>query len=151
MSQLFFNLYKHDQKNLRQWINNWNNRQFSKQNRKLRRKITYLLSQRKVREPVDYFYAAIIYQHGFTEYASHKALLYSRKAVKEGYTKGKWLVAAATDRLLQLQGKLQKFGTQVVNMKAKKLKMYPVNLKTTDKERKFYGLPSLKKLQKRLA
>ena len=81
---------------------------------------------------------------------SKKAIKYAKLSLEKGYNKGKWLIASSTDRLLQLQGKPQKFGTQVVNMKAKNLKLHKLDPKTTDEERKKYGLPTLKELKKYL-
>lgn len=141
MSKELERLFKEDQKHTGKW-RKYTKGQYQKINKELQNKINGVKTGR------DYFIAAIIFQHGFTISSSKKALKYSKLAVKKGYAKGKWLIASATDRLLQLQGKPQKFGTQVVNMYAKELKLYKLNPKTTDKERKSYGLPSLKQLKK---
>ena len=91
--------------------------------------------------------AGMIYQHGFTLSSSKKALCLAERAYEEGYKKAKTLIAQATDRFLQLQGKPQKFGTQIVKLKSGRLKMYKIDGTVTDAQRKEYGLPSLKILK----
>jgi len=148
MSKEFERLFKEDQYHTERWEKNYTKKEYLKINKELQRKVDKLVKNRGIKDEKDYFIIAIILHHGFSISSSKKALKYSKLAVERGYKQGKWLIASVTDRLLQLKGKPQKFGTQVRNMKAKKLKLYKLNLKTTDKERKKYGLPTLKEIKK---
>jgi len=141
-------VYKKDEYYTKRWKKYYTKKEYLRINKELQQEVDELIKKRKIINPRDYFMIATIFQHGFNIPSSKKALKYAKLAVQKGYKKGKWLIASATDRLLQLQGKPQKFGTQVINMKAKKLKLYKLNPKTTDKERKDYGLPTLKQLKK---
>ena len=144
-------LYNKDQRNLKNWLSkNLSSEDFLDINKKMRRKVSSLINSRQLNSGKEYFYAGIIFQHGFNSYSSKLAEKYARKAVNMGYKKGKWLIAASIDRRLQLEGKPQKFGTQAENMFAKKLKMYRLDGSVSDEERKEYGLPGLKKLEERL-
>jgi hypothetical protein len=91
----------------------------------------------------DYFMAGIIFQHGTTITDSKKAIALAKKGAGMGNDKAKWLYTAATDRLLIRQKKKQKFGTQY-QKKDNKWRLYPVDKKTTDKERTKYNVVSLK-------
>ncbi|KKS76730.1 MAG: Tetratricopeptide repeat protein [Candidatus Woesebacteria bacterium GW2011_GWC1_42_9] len=148
MLREFERLYKEDQYHTRKWAKHYTKKEYLKINKRLQEKVNKFIKGSKLKNSRDYFIAAMIFQHGFNIPSSKKSLRYAGLAVQRGYKKGKWLIASATDRLLQLQGKPQKFGTQVVNMKAKRPKLYKLNPKTTDKERKEYGLPTLKELKK---
>ncbi|MCR4327838.1 MAG: hypothetical protein NUV46_04645 [Nanoarchaeota archaeon] len=149
MSNEFELLYKEDQKSIEKWSKDeLTNKEFYRRNKKLRKEIDHLLKIKKKISGKDYFISSIIFHHNYKLLTSKKAVKFAKKSYENGYKQGKWLIASTTDRLLQLEGKPQKFGTQVVNMKDKKLKIYKLNKKTTDKERKEYGLPSLKQLKK---
>lgn len=86
---------------------------------------------------------AMLYQHGSVPLDYKKAKLFARRNINKGFEKARWLYAAATDRLLMKQGKKQKYGTQYVRNKGK-WSLYPVNLRTTNKERKKYNVPVIK-------
>ena len=72
-----------------------------------------------------------------------KAHQYAKKAIKLGSSVTKWLYAASLDRWLSSQGKKQKFGTQ---FNTKTGKILPYDKKTSDQERKEYGVPPLSQL-----
>jgi len=73
-----------------------------------------------------------------------------QKAIDLKEKRAKWLYAATLDRYLLASGaKYQKFGTQYVQVKGK-WKLFPINPKTTDVERKKYDVPTLGKLKKRV-
>jgi len=149
MSKEFEKLYKEDQEIIKTWSKGKiTNKEFYKKNWKLRKQIEKLLESKRRISGKDYFISSILFHHASKISFSKKALDYAKKGYEKGYKKGKWLIASTTDRLLQLQSKPQKFGTQVQDMKAKELKLYKLNPKTKDKERKDYGLPTLKELKK---
>lgn len=148
MSKDFEKLEKKDQSALKKWCKNkLTDKEYAKIKTDLVNQTKFLLKTKEKITGKDYFISAIILHHKYQLNSSKKAVEYAQKAVKNGHKKGKWLVASTTDRLLQLQGKPQKFGTQVIDIKAKKLQIYKLNPKTTDKERQEYGLPTLKELK----
>lgn len=150
MSKEFEKLYQEDQKHVKRWADYYTDKEFYSINKALQKKVQDLLDTNTSKSGRDFFIASMIFHHGFTQTSVRKAISYAKKAVELGYKKGKWLIASATDRLLQLQGKPQKFGTQIVKTKSGKVKMYKVDSKTTDEERKEYGLPTLEELKERL-
>jgi hypothetical protein len=149
MSKEFEQIYQKDQTSIKKWSQDkLTDKEYSKINNELIKKINSLLKSQQKITGKEYFISAMIFHHQNKLITSKKAVKYAKIAFEKGYKRGKWLIASTTDRLLQLQGKPQKYGTQVVDMKAKKLKIYKLNPKTTDKERQEYGLPTLKQLKK---
>lgn len=144
----FEKLYKKDQYHIKRWAKNYSDEEFYKINKKIRKKLEDLLKKKLT--PRQKFICAMIYHHGFTPQCSKKALMYIKQSQAEGYQRQKWLIASIIDRLLQLQGKPQKYGTQIVELKSGKLKQYKLDNSITDKERVELGLPKLKELKRDL-
>jgi len=96
-------------------------------------------------EGSNYYHAAMLFQHGnmLSEYKLAKRL--ANKAIKMGHRPAKWLYAAATDRVLVNQNKLQKFGTQYHLEKSGVHKFAPFDSKITDHERAKLDVPPLRK------
>lgn len=105
------------------------------------------MKSRKKFTPPEVWMAGMVCHHGFTLSASRLALKLAKESYKMGYKQSKTLIAQATDRMLQLQGKPQKFGIQAIKTKNGRWKMYKIDGSVTDKERKDYGLPPLKILR----
>ena len=123
--------------------NDW--RKLSERDKKRQGDILKILKNKKLTfTGEDYFMAGIIFQHGATIADSRKAIALAKKGAEMGIDKAKWLYAAATDRFLIRQKKKQKFGTQYQKPKNGKWRLYPVDDKTTDKERAIYNVVSLK-------
>ena len=97
---------------------------------------------------IDYFRMGIIFQHGGTPEATRMAIRMAQRGMKMGHKKSRWLFAAATDRLLIQQGKKQKFGTQFQRNEKGLWHLLPLNPRTTDADRRRYGVRSLQKLEK---
>jgi hypothetical protein len=151
MAKEFDQLYKKDQEIIAKFQKGiYTEKQTYKKNKILIKELEILLRKKSLKRGKDYFITAMIFHHACELNYSRKAIKFAKLAIEKGYNQGKWLIASTTDRLLQLQNKPQKFGTQVENMSAKKLKMYKLNPKTTDKERKRYGLPNLNYLKRYL-
>lgn len=93
--------------------------------------------------PEDFYMIAMIYQHGSTLNDYREAVSFSRRSMKLGFERAKWLYAASQDRLLVKQGKKQKYGTQY-QKRNNVWFLYPVSKLISDKERKKYNVPSLK-------
>ena len=139
-------LYLEDQHHIRRWGKHYTDNQFYLFNRAIRRRLAPLLKSKRKRSPRELWMAGMILHHGNTLGTSRSALRFAQESYGQGYKPAKTLVAQATDRLLQLQGKPQKFGTQAARLKNGKLKLYVLDGTITDAERKAYGLPSLKQL-----
>lgn len=139
-------IYLEDQRHVKRWEKHYTDKEFYEINRNLRNDLDSILKSRNSFLPREIWMAGMVYHHGFTLSASRKALKLARDSYERGYKPAKTLIAQATDRLLQLQGKPQKFGTQSVQLKNGKWKMYKIEGSVTDEERKEHGLPNLKTL-----
>ena len=139
-------IYRKDQYHVRRWEKHYTDKDFYAINRDLRKDVDQILGSKNKISPMELWMAGMIYHHGFTLSASRRSLRLAKEAYEEGYKPAKTLIAQATDRLLQLQGKPQKFGTQAVRLKNGKWKQYRLDGSVTDDERKEYGLPPLKTL-----
>ena len=146
----FEKLYKEDQKHISLWRKNYTNKEFYKINKNIRKRLEILIKKKKKLSHRENFICAMIYHHGFTISLAKKALKHIQIAQNLKYKKQKWLIASITDRLLQLQGKPQKYGTQIIKLKNGKYKQYKIDNSITDKERIYLGLPKLKDLKKYL-
>ena len=149
MTKEFEKLYRKDQK----IISDLKKKKIGKKEYFLKTKslggeLKKLLEKKKNLTGKDYFISAIIFHHNYKLNSSKKAVRLSKKSYEIGYKKGKWLIASTTDRLLQLERKPQKYGTQVVDIFSDKLNIYKTDPKTTDEERKEFGLPTFKELKK---
>jgi len=149
MTKEFDKLYKEDQYHVKRWEKNYSDVEFHRINTRIRKKLQKLLDKGNAKTGRDYFVASIIFHHGFRISLSKRAIKYSEKSIEQGYKGGKEMLALTIDRLLVLQGKPQKFGSQGFELKSGKWKIYKVDPKTTDKERKEHGLPTLKEMKKR--
>ena len=143
----FEKLHDEDQKNVRLWKKNYSDKEFYSLNKNIRKRLQKLIGRSKKLSPRENFICALILHHGFNLSSSKKALRYIKTAQGQGYKKQKWLIASIKDRLLQLQGKPQKYGTQAVKLKNGKFKQYRIDGTISDGERKILGLPRLKELK----
>lgn len=75
-------------------------------------RIYKLLDSNKVRTSLDYFNAAMVFQHGRDSIAYGMAVKMMRKSIKLDPSADKWLLAAAIDRDLLSRNKPQIYGTQ---------------------------------------
>lgn len=98
---------------------------------------------------IDCFRVGIILQHAPSTESKEGVIAFAKKGIGLGNKKCRWLFAAGTDRLLMMQGKKQKFGTQYRKNSESKWELYPLNPRTTDKERAKYGVIPLKKIKER--
>ncbi len=113
------------------------------------KKLQQILDKKPILHGIDYFRAGLIFQHGRSLNSIRKARELAKMSFGLGYKRGKWLYAAATDRLLMMQGKKQKFGTQFTkNIETGKWSLHPIQPRTTDAERKKYKVKSLQKIKK---
>lgn len=97
---------------------------------------------------LDCFRIGIIFQHGGTVGDIKKAQRFAKQGFILGSKPSKWLYAAATDRLLMMKGKPQKFGTQYRKNKEGIWEVHPIQPDTTDTERKAFNVSPLQKILK---
>lgn len=107
------------------------------------------------------FYAGFVFHHQGSKRATAKARMLAKQGVElcEGKNtkvckQVRWLYAGSTDRLLVLDKKPQKYGTQYRRKKnGKGFELLNVDPTTTDEERKVFNVPTLaeaKKLSKNI-
>ena len=102
---------------------------------------------------MDYFNAALIFQHGLGLSDYKRAQVLAREAERRGGgEEARWLYAVATDRLLIAQGRKQKFGSQLSIVRIidrrtgrprRTMKLLPYDKRTGDATRTRHGLPAL--------
>ncbi|MDP3729355.1 MAG: hypothetical protein Q8R26_01180 [bacterium] len=115
-----------------------------------KQKVEKLLRSNNLKTGQDYYYAAMILHHSGKKKYTRKAIQLLEKSIDLGYKKARWLYAAAFDRLLLLQGRKQRFGTQFKKEKNGLWKLYPVDNKTTDRDRITYNVPPMNKIKEQL-
>jgi hypothetical protein len=72
-----------------------------------------------------------------------------KRGAELGDLPARWFIAEATDKLLMIQGKPQKYGTQVNWIHVfSEYRLYKVDPATTDQQRAMVGLPPLADLQR---
>lgn len=129
----------------------WSNERFyaavKKRDFNRRSMVLKLISENKVETGTDYYRAGMIFQHGSKAADYLFANKLAKKGAGLGNLKAKWLTAASWDRyLMKIGRKYQKYGTQFLwNKNSRSWSLYPVNPKTTDAERRKFGVPELKK------
>lgn len=102
----------------------------------------------------DFYHAAMVLQHSGQLPLYRMAARLARKAANRGYKRENalWLFAAATDRALMTEGKLQKYGTQVKKDSVDgEWYVYQVDPAVTDEERKKFYVRPLKESYARAA
>jgi tetratricopeptide (TPR) repeat protein len=98
---------------------------------------------------VDYYNAAMVYQHGGSLDAYAKAREYAARAVELGNERGRWLTAAAWDRWLRNAGYPQRFGTQYRCDKDGECVLQEWDPEVTDEERARWNVPTIEEALKR--
>ncbi len=136
-------LYQTDQKARQQPSNEIDWKQVSKEDRDRRIAVITLLREGKLFTADDYFYAAMIFQHGNCPDHFKLTNTLAGKAMSLGHPDASWLYAASLDRYLLNTGKPQKYGTQYESGPNCTFVLSPVDPKTTDAERLSYNVPSL--------
>lgn len=115
--------------------------------RQHQREVLGFLRKGKLGSATDYYYAALIMQHGSCPAHYKLANRLAQQAIDSGdeTEDTRWLYAATLDRYLRSVGKPQKFGTQYLSQgNSCEYKLEPVDPRTTDAERAEYGVPYLR-------
>jgi hypothetical protein len=123
----------------------------SKRDAERRARVDQILAAGGAKASIDWYHAAMVYQHGSTTADAWKAHELATKAlsVEPVHEPARWLAAAAEDRALMREGKPQKWGTQFVKDEAGKWVVHTVDATVTDEERAKWNVPPLAEAQKR--
>jgi len=119
--------------------------------RRDRRRINALKSYQLERynlSEIDYFRAGLIFHHGGTLSDLLVAKTFAEKGSKLNHKKSKWLFAAVIDRILVIQGKKQKYGTQLRLNNSSLWELWPVNPKIKDSARRKVNVLPLAKISR---
>jgi len=118
-------------------------------NRRIR--VNQLLDSNLVKTSLDYYNAALIFQHGNDTISSTMAVKMMRKSIELDSTVDKWLLAAAIDRDLMRKKRPQIYGTQFIRKNAQsQWERYDLDsTKITDKERIQFGVETLEEQRKK--
>lgn len=139
-------LFKEDQRdrsNGKLWEKPEFLKEVSKRDRIRRKKIADYLKKEMLKTPEDFYYAAMIFQHGESVRDYRQANQLAQQSMEMGYEPAKWLYAASLDRLLLHQGKPQKYGTQYRKEQNGLWFMPAIDPSVLDEERKQYNVPAL--------
>lgn len=97
----------------------------------------------------DWFHAAMIMHHGKQPDVLRAHYWALRAAtMTPAHSLARWLAAAAEDRCLMLQGKPQRYGTQIRSVGGR-WQVYDVDPRVTDEERAQWGVPSIAEAQRK--
>ena len=115
-------------------------------------KVLKLLAEEDVGSAADHYYAALVLvqcpQAADLERANELALA----AAELGEARGFRVAAEALDKQMLKRGMLQRYGTQFVwEPVLRAWRLYPVDPRTTDAERKAMGVPALEELKQQEA
>lgn len=115
-----------------------------------RRRVRDILAAGGARVSLDYYHAAMVFQHGEAVDDFRQAYELALKAVELDPKNGaaRWLAAAAKDRELMNLGKPQRYATQYRKV-AGKWVLYEVDPSVTDDERDEWNVPPLAEARKR--
>ena len=125
----------------------------SAQDAERRSAVISILGAGGIQTSLDYYNAAMIFQHGDTEDDIRLAHSFATIAAALGDTSAaRWLQAASWDRLLLNFGQPQWYGTQYVRDESGRWKLYEVQPDAvTDEQRAAWSVPSLAEAQARVA
>ncbi len=145
--ELLRQLYQEDIAD-RQQVTNWSDQvQMShlKARDKTRRTQTHqFVTDGQLTEAIDYYHAALIFQHGDTVEDYEQAHHLAREAMNRGYEPAKWMFASTFDRWQLSKGKPQIYGTQfVLNAAGEWQLAEPLDRSLPDEERQKYNVPAL--------
>ena len=117
-----------------------------------RKLVLQLIAMGKMNTSEDKFNAALVLQHTGLKFcdgnlvsSSPENYLLAHYLFKASLEDARYFVAASIDRYLSFTEGYQRYGTsRVINQETGKEELVPIDRKTTDQERKKYGVPSLK-------
>jgi len=107
-----------------------------------RRQVEALIAAGGLRDPEDYYHAAMVFQHGTKPAHYLRAHELASRGAELGVREARWLAAAAYDRWLMMNGRPQKYGTQY-RADGGRWVLWEVDPATTDAERAQWDVPTL--------
>jgi len=115
-------------------------------------KVRKLLAEEGVGSAADHYYAALVLVQCPTEADLELAQQQALAAAEQGEPRGFRVAAEALDKLLVKRGMMQRYGTQFVwEPVLRAWRLYPLDPRTTDVERKAMGVPALEELRQQEA
>ena len=107
-----------------------------------RRRTDELVAAEALQTADDFYHAARPFQHGDTPDDAWQDHTLALRACDLGSQPARWMAAAAYDRWLMYQGRLQHYGTQFVS-DGRRQRRWDVDPTTTDDERAAWDVPPL--------
>lgn len=134
----------------REKVTNWSDvdqlTQLKARDKTRRTQTLQFVTDKQLSEAVDFYHAALIFQHGDTVEDFQQAHHLARTSLNLGYEGAKWMYASTYDRWQLASGKPQVYGTQfVLNTEGTWQFAEPLDRSFPDAERIKYGLPTLDK------
>jgi tetratricopeptide (TPR) repeat protein len=116
-----------------------------------RERVEQLVTSGQIQSADDYYFAAMIFQHGEDEASYDRAFRYAVRAAEldPSFVKARWLAAAARDRYHMSRGEPQLYGTQYKRIEGRWW-LWPVDFHVTDDERAEWGVEPLATARQRL-
>jgi len=115
-------------------------------------KVRKLLAMEGVGSAADRYYAALVLVQCPTEADLELAQQQALAAAEQGEPRGFRVAAEALDKLMVKRGMMQRYGTQFVwEPVLRAWRLYPLDPRTTDVERKAMGVPPLEELRQQEA
>jgi hypothetical protein len=115
-----------------------------------RARVQAILDRSEAKVSVDFYHAAMIFQHGHAvaDFATAHRLALRAVELDDHNASARWLAAAAKDRELMNSGKPQLYGTQFVR-ESGRWKLYEVDPSVSDAERAKWHVPTLSEAKNR--
>jgi len=111
-----------------------------------------LLGEKDANTAAAHYYAALVFVQCQPEADLELAQKEALAAAELGEQRGFRVAAEAQDKLLLKRGTLQRYGTQFVwEPVLRAWRLYPIDPRTTDEERKAMGVPPLEQLKQQEA
>lgn len=145
--ELLRQLYQEDITD-RQQITSWNDpvqtTQLRAKDKTRRMQTSQFIRDQQLTEAIDYYHAALIFQHGESVEDFQQAHHLAREALNRGHQPAKWMYASTYDRWQLAIGKAQVYGTQFVLDAAGAWQLAePIDRTFPDSERIKYNVPPL--------
>jgi hypothetical protein len=118
-----------------------------------RARVAEILAAGGASKSIDFYYAALIYQHGPDLEDTRKAheLALHALTIEPVYKPARWLAAASEDRILVSEGKPQKWGTQSTKTSPEgPWDLSEVDPTVTDAQRAQWDVPPLAEARRRI-
>jgi tetratricopeptide (TPR) repeat protein len=145
-----YQIFQDDQADRRPGPQGINWAEVTPRDEKRRLRVEKILDSGGAKASDDYFYAAMVFQHGHEIQDFQLSHQLALKAVEldPNNRAARWLAAAAKDRELMNLGKPQLYGTQY-RMKDGRMELYQVDPTITDEERAKWNVPPLEEAKRR--